>query len=130
MPSGGNEDILIGIGSQDPADGPLIGDEQTGQILHCKEGFLFTGLPEKAVHQGLTAFLRVGDRQVLRGEESKPYPYLLTSGEGLAGGFLLADSSVPQLAISQEGRVILRALLGDLFREGSGLYRGEVIVLD
>jgi hypothetical protein len=61
------------------------------------------------VHQELTVFFRLGDRQVLGREESEPYPYLLASRERLVSGFLLADSGVPQLAISQEGRVILTA---------------------
>jgi hypothetical protein len=103
--SGGDENALFGIGGQDTADGLLTGDEQAGQVLHRDS--LFVGLPGETVHQELTAHLRLSDRQVIKGEDGESHSNLLAFGKGLAGGFLLAESGIPQLSVCQEGRAIL-----------------------
>jgi hypothetical protein len=64
---------------------------------------LLIGIPREAVHRELPAHLQLSNRQVISGEEGESHSNLLACGKGLTGGFLLAESGIPQPAIGQEG---------------------------
>ncbi len=96
-----DEDILLDIGGQDAANGPFAGNKQMDQVLHGKNGPLLLCLPEKTMHQKLTAFLRFGDGEIIGGEQGKLYPHLLTTRKWLAGRLILTECRVPHLPIGR-----------------------------